>query len=146
VAVVAAVLAACCFADWLYDIYADVPFWLRPMMTAGQALLAVVLVYVFLVRSWVKVPPIDDLASRAERAIPEFDHRLVTALQLNRRRPHPGHVEDPHRRGDAGSRRHGVHHNLLRLVDYRRFTWAIAVVARSFSWPAGSPCGSPISC
>ena len=38
----------------------------------------------FLIRPIRRTPGYDDLATRAERAIPELGHRLVTALQLNR--------------------------------------------------------------
>jgi hypothetical protein len=106
----------------------ETPFWLRLLMTSGQLLIAGGLAFVLMVRPWRRTPPIDDLASHAEKAIPEFDHRLVTAVQLNR----------------PGARTHGMsqalikevtreagemasHHNLLKLVDYRRLTWAAAV-------------------
>ena len=60
------------------------PKWLRYTMTGGQLLLALGLAYFLLVRPWVRTPPIDELAGAAEKAIPQFGHRLVTAVQLNR--------------------------------------------------------------
>ena len=63
------------------------PKWLRVGMTGGQLLLAAGLAYLLLLRPWLRTPPVDELASAAEKAIPEFGHRLVTALQLNRDAP-----------------------------------------------------------
>jgi hypothetical protein len=106
----------------------ETPKWLRIVMTAGQLLLAGGLVYLLLVRPWVRTPPVDDLASTAEKAIPEFDHRLVTAVQLNR----------PHARTQGMSKvliaevtreagEMARHHNLLKLVDYSRLILTLAV-------------------
>ncbi|CAN5466146.1 hypothetical protein BH11PLA2_BH11PLA2_29410 [soil metagenome] len=81
-AIVLGVLAVCCFADWFIDRRTDTPFALRVLMTAGQGVLAAVLGWYLLFK--LKVPHIDTLAGQAEEAIPEFGHRLVTALQLNR--------------------------------------------------------------
>src|SRR5581483_11623458 len=129
VAAVASILAVACLADWLYDRFYDVPFWLRLLATLGQVAIAAGLAVLFLVRPWTRTPPLDDLAVRAERAIPEFDHRLVTALQLNR----PGAktagmskmliAEVTKEAGQMVAR-----HNLLRLVDYRRLRWAAVVL------------------
>src|SRR6266576_3602897 len=84
-AIVATVLAFACLADWLYDRSTEVPKVLRVLATGVQVLLAIGLAYLLLIRPWAKTPHIDELAFQAEKAIPEFDHRLVTALQLNRR-------------------------------------------------------------
>src|SRR4051794_39288577 len=78
------VLALACLTDWIYDRYAETPLWLRMLMLVTQTALATALAFVFILRPMRRVPTYDDLATRAERAIPEFDHRLVTALQLNR--------------------------------------------------------------
>lgn len=82
VALVVAVLTVACLTDWLIDRYVDTPFALRLLMTAGQLGLFAAAGYWLLVR--LKVPSLDTLAGRAEEEVPEFDHRLVTALQLNR--------------------------------------------------------------
>ena len=81
-AIVIGTLAVCCLADWLIDRSVDTPFTLRVLMTLTQVALAVALGYLLLFK--LNVPHIDVLAGQAEEAIPEFDHRLVTALQLNR--------------------------------------------------------------
>lgn len=82
VAVVIAALAACCFVDWLIDRRTDTPFALRVLMTLTQIVLAIALFNRFILK--LRLPGIVDLAGQAEGVIREFDHRLVTALQLNR--------------------------------------------------------------
>ncbi len=106
----------------------DSPQWLRVCMTCGQILLALVLAYYLLVRPWRRTPSVDELAGRAEEAIPEFGHRLVTALQLNRPTARtqgmsPSLIADVTREaGEIAS-----HHNLLKLIDYRRLAFAALV-------------------
>ncbi|QEL18213.1 hypothetical protein [Limnoglobus roseus] len=81
-AVVLAGLAAACLMDWTIDRYRDTPMAVRILLAFGQLALFAVAAVGFLFR--LRVPSLDVLAGRAERAYPEFDHRLVTALQLNR--------------------------------------------------------------
>lgn len=81
-AVVAVALTAACAADWAIDRERDTPFWLRAVMTSCQIALFISAVYQFLYR--LGVPVLDNLAAKAEAAVPAFGHRLVTALQLNR--------------------------------------------------------------
>ncbi len=130
VGVALVVLGAACFADWVYDRYADVPFALRLLATGGQVALAAGLAYFVVLRPWVTAPPVDDLALKAEKAIPEFDHRLVTALQLNR----PGAktagmskaliAEVTREAGEMAAR-----HQLTKLIDYRPVLWGLAAAA-----------------
>ena len=162
-ALVAVVLGLACLADWAIDRYSgsqtwrdllksswlftstdplsvgETPFWwFRVPLTAFQVTLAAVLAYLLLVRPWVKTPPVDDLATRAEKAFPAFDHRLVTAIQLNRPTADTRGMskvlirEVTREAGEIASR-----HNLLRLIDYRRLGWAAAVAAPvAFAWIA----------
>jgi hypothetical protein len=77
-------VALACALDNIWDLVSwdGTPFWVRLLMTVGQAVLYVGAV-VFAVRS-VRAPSLVALAGRAEKAFTEYDHRLVTALQLNR--------------------------------------------------------------
>ena len=109
----------------------ETPFWwFRVPLTAAQLALAAVLGYVLLIRPWVQTPPVDDFAVEAEKAFPAFDHRLVTAIQLNRPRADTRGMskmligEVTREAGEIASR-----HNLLKLVDYSRLGWAAAVAA-----------------
>lgn len=111
--------------SWATDV---TPLWFRFLMTAGQAALAGWLAWVFVVRPLRRAPQVDDLAGRAEKAIPEFDHRLVTAVQLNRpdarTQGMSQHLigEVTREAGEIASK-----HNLLSLVDYRRVGYAALV-------------------
>ncbi len=107
----------------------DTPKWLRVAMTGGQAALALALTYLLLVRPWRRTPPIDELASEAEKAIPAFGHRLVTAVQLNRptaRTQGMSQVLIAQVTKEAGEM--AAEHNLLSLVNYRRLAFAVLVV------------------
>jgi hypothetical protein len=89
-ALVAGALALACAFDFYLDRYIDsvseegtsTPFWMRVLLTAGQVLLFLGAAYWLVLR--LRGPSLVALASRAEQAIPEFDHRLVTTLQLTR--------------------------------------------------------------
>lgn len=81
-AIVLAALTLACLADWLIDRRVDTPFALRVLMTIGQIVVALGLGYFLFSR--LRVPHIDELAGKAEEELAEFDHRLVTSLQLNR--------------------------------------------------------------
>ena len=81
-AIILVVLGIACLLDWFLDREDDTPFWFRVLMTGTQAVLYAVLAYFLILR--LRVPSLDALASQAEEATPEFGHRLVTALQLNR--------------------------------------------------------------
>jgi hypothetical protein len=60
------------------------PLWLR--YGCSLVLFGTLLVsgWYWLVRPWTKAPSLVRLAVRAEKAFPDFDHRLVTAIQLTR--------------------------------------------------------------
>jgi hypothetical protein len=123
VALVVLVLTAACLTDWLIDRYVDTPFGLRLLMTAGQLGLFAGAGYWLLVR--LNVPSMVALAGRAEEAIPEFDHRLVTALQLNRPGANtegmsPQLIREVTREAETMSARH----RLASLADRSRAEWA----------------------
>ena len=102
----------------------------RPHDRVGQLVLAAGLAYLLLVRPWRRTPPIDDLAVHAEKAIPEFDHRLVTAMQLNRPgAQHARHVAGAHRGGHPRGRRDGVAAQPAQAHRLPPAPWALAVVA-----------------
>lgn len=129
VAIALAVLALACFGDWYYDRDADTPRWLLGLGLGTQLLLSAGLVLLFLVRPLRRTPKFDDLATRAERAIPELDHRLVTALQLNRpdaRTTGMSPVLIAHVTREAGEI--ASRHRLTRLASFRPLGWA-AIVA-----------------
>ncbi len=120
------------------------PKWLRVGMTGGQLLLAAGLAYLLLFRPWVRTPPVDDLASSAEKAIPEFGHRLVTAVQLNRpdaRTKGMSKVLIAQVTREAGEM--AQRHNLLKLVNYTRVILAVAVALPVLALWAGFAIARP---
>jgi hypothetical protein len=128
-AAMAVALGVCCAIDYWVDRYRDVPALLRFAMLTGQAMIAFVLAYFFLVHPWFSTPPIDDLAMRAEKAIPEFDHRLVTAIQLNRdtaRTAGMSKILIAEVTREAGEM--AAHHRLTKLIDYSRLGWGLMVL------------------
>ncbi len=153
-ALVGTVLAVACATDWTIDRFSgsegwrkflksswvlkptdplsagETPVGLRLGMTLAQLGLAGLLAYTLLIRPWLRTPPVDDLASRAEKAFPVFDHRLVTAIQLNRATARtqgmsPVLIREVTREAEEIASRI----NLLSLIDYRRLGWAAAVAA-----------------
>jgi hypothetical protein len=149
-AIIGSVLAVACLTDWAIDRYSgsegwrkffrwsqsfapsdplsagETPVWFRCLLTIAQLCLAGVLFYYLLVRPWRRTPPVDDLATQAEKAFPAFDHRLVTAIQLNRPTADTRGMsqmliaEVTREAGEIAQK-----HNLLSLVDYRRVLWAL---------------------
>lgn len=112
-----------CFTDWLIDRYRDTPFGVRVAMTIGQIALYVATATALLFR--LNVPKLDSLATKAEDAIPEFGHRLVTALQLNR----PGAKTDGMSTQliqvvTAEAETMAARHDLRKLADSSRLEWA----------------------
>jgi len=169
--IVAVVLAVACAIDWAIDRYSGsetwhralrwtwvlapsdplavghTPFGVRFLMTAGQLALAGVLGYYFIVRPWSRTPHVDDLALRAEKAYPEFDHRLVTAIQLNRpaadtRGMSQTLIADVTREaGEMAAKR-----NFLALIDYRRLRWALVVILPALIvWGAFAAMNAPLA-
>ena len=133
VAVAAVVLAVvlgvtfACAIDYWADSHQDTPFALRVVLTVGQVGLYLALaVGAFLL---IRTPSVVALAGRAEQAHPEFDHRLVTALQLNRTGAKTtgmsqqliAAVTD-----EAGKM--SAKHNLSRLTDPRRLLYAAGLL------------------
>lgn len=85
VAVAAVLLAIACYVDWRIDLRYETPHWLRVAMLAGQVAVAATLSTLWL------LPPLfgrrDDAATAlfVEEKIPALSHRLISAVQLNRR-------------------------------------------------------------
>lgn len=61
------------------------PNWLRYGCSFILFSTLLISAWYWLIRPWLKAPSLEELAVRAEKAYPDFDHRLVTAIQLTRR-------------------------------------------------------------
>lgn len=123
-AVVLTALTAACLVDWVIDRYQDTPTAVRVLLAFGQLVLLAVATVGLLFR--LRVPSLDVLAGRAETAHPEFGHRLVTALQLNRPTAQtagmsPQLIADVTREAGTLSARH----DLRRLAETHRLKHAL---------------------
>ncbi len=134
--IIAGSLAVTCAVDFYLDRYIDnvseegtsTPFWFRAVLTFGQLILFAAAVYFLVLK--VRGPSLVALASRAEQALPEFDHRLVTTLQLTR--------SDAQTKGMSTQLIAAVEqeagellksHNIARLANPNRLFWAIGLYA-----------------
>lgn len=120
-------LTAACFTDWLIDRYIETPLGFRILLTGGQTIVYTFAAYLLIFR--LRVPSLDLLAARAEEAFPEFGHRLVTALQLNRPTAKtdgmsPTLIAAVTKEAEALSGRH----DFSRLTDRTSLEWALGVL------------------
>jgi hypothetical protein len=126
-AVVALGLSVACLVDWIVDRYRETPFALRFAMTTSQFVVAGVAAYFFLYR--LGTPTLDALAGRAEENEPAFDHRLVTALQLNRPDAKTeGMSKDLIRAVTTEAEALAARHRLSQYTETWRGTYALAVL------------------
>lgn len=77
-------LFVACFADWVWDIEEETPFIVRLTMTSSWLSLFIVSITYHVFAPAAKNFSEDDAALKIERTFPEFDHRLITVLQLSR--------------------------------------------------------------
>lgn len=117
------------FIDWQWDKSRDTPFWARVFMTSVQVSFAVIAAYYWLLRPWGNAPQLDNLAHRVEKRIPDFDHRLVTALQLTRKTARTEGMSTQLIAEVTGEAESMVrNHDLTRLADHRRLKWSIGLL------------------
>jgi hypothetical protein len=83
-AVTLALLAVCCFADWLIDRWYDTPRWLLTSFLVVQCGVLGSLTLVLIALPVFKPLSNSTVAQWVEQAFPEFRHRLITAVELNR--------------------------------------------------------------
>jgi hypothetical protein len=78
------VLLFCCFTDWLIEREYDTPLVVRAGLLIGQLALAAIVAVWFVVWPQLRRMPDARLAGQVEKKLPHFDHRLISAVQLNR--------------------------------------------------------------
>jgi hypothetical protein len=83
-ALLLAVLLAACAVDWLIDLWDETPWALRVGMLVGQLALAAVALALLVLLPLLTRLRDDALALFVEDKCPELQHRLISALQLNR--------------------------------------------------------------
>ena len=128
-AIALSALAVACLVDWLIDLRRDTPWSLRWTMLGVQILLWCLVAAVFLVRPLFRRLHDSWLALWVEEKAPSLDHRLISAVQLNR----------------GGAQTHGMSPELItavsreaesqvqqmnfaRLADHRRLRWCAVLV------------------
>lgn len=83
-AIVVVALTIACSIDWWIDLRRDTPYSLRVAMLVVQIALAATLAVVWLLIPMLRRPTDDELALVVETRRPEFQHGLISAVQLNR--------------------------------------------------------------
>jgi hypothetical protein len=83
-AVVLVALLVACAIDWIVDLFDETPSALRLTLLVGQLVLAGMLVLLQVLLPLLKRLRDDKLALFVEEKRPELQHRLISALQLNR--------------------------------------------------------------
>lgn len=131
-ALVLTCLTMAMIADWWIDKNRDTPQWVRIPLSLLQIVGFAVAGYFLLVRPWTKGPSLIPLAKRVEENIEEFDHRLITSIQLTR---HSARTEGMSAEligiiTDEAEQIAGEH-NLMALADKRRLHWSLALIL----WP-----------
>src|SRR5262245_18575187 len=123
-------IAVCTFIDFRVDKFRETPISLRVILTVVQFGVLGVAGWFWLIRPWFKGPSIIRLARRVEARIPEFDHRLVTSIQLTRGKDNtfgmsPELIETVARESEAISRQH----RFSRFAYTRRLNWSGSLIA-----------------
>lgn len=124
------VLMITTFIDWRVDKYRETPIWLRTGLTLIELGLFAGFSWFWLMKPWIVGPSIIKLARRVEESYPEFDHRLVTAIQLttthaDTRGMSPHLIESLTQEAEELSKKH----NFVALADIRRLKWAGTLLA-----------------
>jgi hypothetical protein len=128
---------AAAFVDWGVDHYVDTPLWVRaPLMLIQLVVLSVAGLF-WIVFPLTRGPSLIRLARRVEKRIPEFDHRLITSIQLTRGDAQvAGMSPQLIRMVTAEAEGISDKHDLVTLADTRRLKWSAALAA----WPLGILC------
>ncbi|MCE9529570.1 MAG: hypothetical protein K8T89_00285 [Planctomycetes bacterium] len=128
------ILTIAFFVDWIYDQYRDTPMWVRVPLTILQAVLYSVAGYYWVIRPCLRGPSLIGLAKRVEESIQEYDHRLITSIQLSQADAKTQGMS-PELIGivTRESEQISTKHDMIQLVDKTRLKWSLALLA----WPVG---------
>src|SRR5205807_3381794 len=83
-ALVLLALLLACLVDWTYDLWEDTPLTLRTLLVVAQLALAGLAVLLFVALPQLTRLRDETLALFVEDKQPHFQHRLISALELNR--------------------------------------------------------------
>lgn len=125
--VVFLVLVGGCLLDYAIDRSQDTPASVRVLLFVLQVAVASGFGFVFLIRPLMRRPSESELALWVEETLPAFQHRLITAVQLNR----------------PGARTEGMSPELIAVVTHeaevqaRQAAFAALADHRRLAWSAG---------
>jgi len=133
-AMVASLYLVAVLVDFFVDEEFDTPIWLRTSLSIVQIIAAAVAGYFWIVRPMFTGPSLIHLARRVEKSIPEFDHRLITAIQLSRpdaqtQGMSPQLIQNVTHESEQIAGRH----QFVKLADARRVKWGLGLL----TWPFG---------
>jgi hypothetical protein len=123
------VLIFACLADWVIDRWQDTPWLLRCLLLGGQAVLWLGLTVLLILRPLLRRLQDSRLALHVEARIPTLQHRLISAVQLNRdgaaiEGMSPELIAAVTRQ--AEDRTGAV--NFASLADHRRLRWSVGLL------------------
>ncbi len=128
--IVLVVLASSCLLDWLIDRSRDTPLLVRIGMLLIQISIAAAAGFVFIVWPQMRFLPDSKLALWVEDKMPQFGHRLISAVQLNEPDADLGGMSKElvgvvTREAETRAAQVGF----AQLADHGRLKWSIAVAA-----------------
>jgi len=125
------ILALAMLLDWWIDKTRETPFWwVRVPLTVMEILVFGGAALFWIVRPTTQGPSMIKLAKRVEENIPEFDHRLITAIQLTRTDARTQGMSEELIGIVTDEAEQIVNkHNLTRLAETRRLKWCAALIA-----------------
>lgn len=128
-AVVAIVLAAACLADWLIDLRQDTPRSVRLGLLIGQVVLwAVAAASVLAIAFW-RRPSDSQLALWVEEQMPQWGHRLISAVQLNRPGALTGGMSpELIERVTQEAEQQAAQLDFAQVADHRRLKWSLLLL------------------
>ena len=131
-AVVVTLLTMAFFIDWRLDKTRDTPMAVRITLTVVQVLAALAAGWYWLLRPMLKGPSLIPLARRVEKSISEYDHRLITSIQLSQRDAQvEGMSPQLIEMVTAEAEKISSKHDLTKLADTKCLQWSMALLA----WP-----------
>ena len=124
-AIVLVLLAVCGFVDWLIDRQRDTPMGVRVGMFGVKAVVAALAGLLFVLWPQIRRLPDALLALWVEEKVPQFEHRLISAVQLNQPGARlegmsPELVAVVTKEAEMQARRIGF----ARVADHGRLKWA----------------------
>lgn len=130
IAVMLVLLAIACFIDWFIDRERDTPFEVRAALLFFQAAAAFIGLILFLLLPQIRRLSDATLALWVEDAMPQFDHRLISAVQFNQPGADlggmsPELVEVVTREAEKQAQRVGF----AQVADHRRLLLSVLVLA-----------------